>query len=395
MKTKAKTQWTPEQERLLINWAEKATGYAWLHNRSVNYFKNRNLYIVIPASFFGYIAGATSFISSGDGNNNIYISTVIGVCGILAGLLTNLQEIFTFKELSEQHRISALRFLSFFRDISCELSINPDHRTDPIEYITMKRMELDKLLEQSPMPPQSIIEEFNNKFKKVQIHKPDLANNLQTIIPYGVEMCNKQFEPSKRLSKKQLMKKYFNMWRQNVLVHKHRRVSHIDGVVEVANSETSSVNYNPNNIHIDQNNVHINFDKEDHSLSSSSNNSDSNNANANNYNDNYNDNYSDIITSQRSNNMNSYNDIVTSQRSIRTQPFTDILTPKNYMGYTNNSLKDESMMRRMTEYDNILDYADNLKRENLYLQSLINNQQEQDQNQDKIIIDMSFNQVYI
>ena len=246
MKNKTKTKWTPEQQRLLINWAEKATGYAWLHNRSVNYFKNRNLYIAIPASFFGYIAGATSFISSGD--SSIYLSTVIGVCGILAGLLTNFQEIFTFKELGEQHRISALRFLSFFRDISCELSIHPDHRTDPIEYITMKRMELDKLLEQSPMPPQSIIEEFNRKFKKVQIHKPDLANNLQTIIPYGGEhFGNKLFEPHK--TKKQLMKKYFNIWKRNMLKPKHN-----DGLMEVANSETSSIVYNPNH------NVHFHVD---------------------------------------------------------------------------------------------------------------------------------------
>ncbi len=239
MKNKTKTKWTPEQQRLLINWAEKATGYAWLHNRSVNYFKNRNLYIAIPASFFGYIAGATSFISSGD--SSIYLSTVIGVCGILAGLLTNFQEIFTFKELGEQHRISALRFLSFFRDISCELSIHPDHRTDPIEYITMKRMELDKLLEQSPMPPQSIIDEFNRKFKKVEIHKPDLANNLQTIIPYGAEMCNKTFEPHSK-TKKKLMKKYFNIWKHNAL----KPHSDSGGLMEVANSETSSVRYNPN-----------------------------------------------------------------------------------------------------------------------------------------------------
>lgn len=250
MKTKAKTHWTSEQQRLLINWAEKATGYAWLHNKSVNYFKNRNLYIAIPASFFAYIAGATSFISSGErSESSIYISTVIGVCGIVAGLLTNFQEIFTFKELGEQHRISALRFLSFFRDISCELSIHPSHRADPIEYITMKRMELDKLLEQSPMPPQCIIDEFNRNFKNVQIHKPDLANNLQTIVPYGAEMCNKIIGGTPHhLSKRELMHKYFNIWRRALLrkqklqPQKHNN----NGVIEVANSETSSINYNPN-----------------------------------------------------------------------------------------------------------------------------------------------------
>ena len=28
--------WTDEQEQLLITWAEKSSGYAWLHSHSVN-----------------------------------------------------------------------------------------------------------------------------------------------------------------------------------------------------------------------------------------------------------------------------------------------------------------------------------------------------------------------
>ena len=119
----------------------------------------------------------------------------------------------------------------------------------------MKRMELDKLLEQSPMPPQSIIDEFNIKFKKVQIHKPDLANNLQTIIPYGGEhFGNKLFEPAVK-TKKQLMKKYFKIWKKKALKQTHPHDT-LDGLMEVANSETSSIVYNPNH----NNNVHINID---------------------------------------------------------------------------------------------------------------------------------------
>ena len=34
--------WTSQQEQLLVTWAEKASGYAWLHTRSVNYFKHRH-----------------------------------------------------------------------------------------------------------------------------------------------------------------------------------------------------------------------------------------------------------------------------------------------------------------------------------------------------------------
>ena len=105
--------WTFEQEQLLVIWAEKASGYAWLHSRSVNYFKHRNLYISIPASIFGYIAGATTLLSNNVDGDTI-LRGFIGISGIIAGLLTNFQEMFTFKEESEKHKMSSLRFLSFF-----------------------------------------------------------------------------------------------------------------------------------------------------------------------------------------------------------------------------------------------------------------------------------------
>ena len=35
-----------------------------------------------------------------------------------------------------------LRFLSFFREISCVLSLEPIFRSAPIDYITLKRFEL-------------------------------------------------------------------------------------------------------------------------------------------------------------------------------------------------------------------------------------------------------------
>ena len=78
--------WTSQQEKLLVTWAEKASGYAWLHSRSVNFFKHRNLYISLPASIFGYIAGATTLLTH-DLNNHPSIKGLIGICGIIAGLL--------------------------------------------------------------------------------------------------------------------------------------------------------------------------------------------------------------------------------------------------------------------------------------------------------------------
>lgn len=207
-----KKQWTDEQEQLLINWAEKASGYSWMHNKSIQYFRRLSLYISIPASIFGYLAGTTTFISSNLDNNQI-LRAIIGLSGIIAGLLTNFQEIFTFKEQSEKHKISSLRFLSFFREINCELSMAATQRQTPIEYINLKRLELDKMLEQSPTIPTFVINNFNKTFQRMKFEKPDIANGIQTIIPFGVPKVT--YMKRITLDEKIILLSYFHDWKQN------------------------------------------------------------------------------------------------------------------------------------------------------------------------------------
>jgi len=204
-------KWTSQQEQLLVTWAEKASGYAWLHTRSINYFKHRNLYISIPASIFGYIAGATTLLS----NPTLAptLKGLIGMSGIVAGLLTNFQEMFTFKEEGEKHKISSLRFLSFFREISCELSMDPEHRAIPHDFITMKRLEFDKMLEQSPHIPQTIVDLFNAKFNSIAFHKPDIINGIQTISPYRKNSPKMYYLKKINLYQKILLLKYFSAWK--------------------------------------------------------------------------------------------------------------------------------------------------------------------------------------
>lgn len=204
-----KYKWNEKQEQLLITWAEKSSGYSWLHSKSMNYYRYKNLYISVPGAILSYVAGSVSLIFSNDteddnydasynsesnsvnvekNNNdkyNKYKYLCIGFAGIISGILSNFQEVFKYKELSEQHRISTLQHLTFFRDISTELSLHPKNRHDPIDYIKTKKVEYGKLLEQSPIIPQSIIKKFEKKFHKVKIHKPDVATNLQTIMAYS------------------------------------------------------------------------------------------------------------------------------------------------------------------------------------------------------------------
>jgi len=177
--------WTRELERLLISWAEKASGYAWLHNQSIALYKHRNLWLTIPAAFFAYTSASTTLlVNNNDDNSVTWQQVVAGLGSLFAGMLINFQELFTFKELSEQHRLSKLGFLAFFRDISCELSIPKAQRKEANEYVTMKRLEMDKLLEHAPDIPPRLVNKFDTLFAGVKMHKPDVVSRLQTIVPH-------------------------------------------------------------------------------------------------------------------------------------------------------------------------------------------------------------------
>jgi hypothetical protein len=177
------SDWTHQQEQLLVTWAEKASGSAWLHSKSISHYRHMSYWLAVPACVFGYAAGMMSFGTTDSDANSVRFA--IGVMGMLSGVFVSLQEIFPFKELSAQHRMASLRFLSFFRDVSCELSVHANHRVEAAEYISMKRVELDKLHEQTPSIPDRIIQLFEARFQDVDIHRPDATGTLQTIVPYG------------------------------------------------------------------------------------------------------------------------------------------------------------------------------------------------------------------
>ena len=243
-----KKNWTTPLEQLLVTWAEKASGYAWLHQKSAITYKKRNLCLSIPASIFGYVAGITVLLSNDVFNdcsnvaNGSVMRGLIGVTAITAGILSNFQEMFTFKEEGEKHRIATLRFLSFFREISCELSLDPKYRSAPMDYITLKRFEFDKILEQSPDIPESIIVEFNKKFRNLSIHKPDPVIGLQTIIPFGEKLPHRKNRRFISVKDKIILLRYFTAWRK-LIINARRRHNSDEVLIEVANSRSSELDH--------------------------------------------------------------------------------------------------------------------------------------------------------
>jgi hypothetical protein len=178
--------WRVEEEELLVMWAEKAAGFAWLHSRSGQFYSKRGTYIGIPSSIISVIASAAIFSTLNSTNDNAYtIQVGIGILNIIASIFSTLQSVLNYSETAEQHKGASSLFSSFNRNISAELTLPPGDRTNPKDFIRLSRVQYDKLIESSPNIPFHIIKRFNEKFKTNNVAKPDITNGIHKIITYA------------------------------------------------------------------------------------------------------------------------------------------------------------------------------------------------------------------
>ena len=75
----------------------------------------------------------------------------------------------------------------FHRQVSIELALHPNERIDSIDFLKICRAELDRLIEQSPQIPDSVIQDFEKEFERTpNLQKPDIANGLERTKVYRV-----------------------------------------------------------------------------------------------------------------------------------------------------------------------------------------------------------------
>ena len=180
--------WTPEQEKLLKMWAEKASGYRWMHSRAEKHFDKLSKLIGIPLIFLNTIAGTTLF-STMDSDYSKYFQIGVGITTMFTTILAGIQNFLGLGKLSEKHRAASSLFSNYVRDIAAELSLPPYERVDAREYVKFCRKNYGKLIHESPPVPDIIIRDFNetfkNKYKK--LHRPSITNGLTEVQIYNVK----------------------------------------------------------------------------------------------------------------------------------------------------------------------------------------------------------------
>lgn len=182
--------WTSEQETLLAKWSDYASCYRWLHDRTEKKLSAYNNAITIPVIILSTVTGTASVGLTGlvgdvpDGQK--YGQIAIGMVSLFTAILTTLGNFFRYAQNSEAHRVSAVSWGKFNRLIAVELAQKPDDRMDSLDFISLCRQDLDRLIEQSPQIPDDMIRSFEREFEDEQdLERPDICNNLEHTTVYN------------------------------------------------------------------------------------------------------------------------------------------------------------------------------------------------------------------
>jgi hypothetical protein len=176
-------EWTPEHEGILIEWADKAMCYRWLHSKSNALYARLNAWYTIPVIIISTITGTANFAQERvPVAYQNYFAMVVGTFSITAGIITTIQQFLKITQLNEAHRVSGIAWDKFYRNIKIELAKHPFERIDVRQMIKMSKEEFDRLMETSPTIPETIVAEFKSNFIKhesfAKIVKPEICDIL-------------------------------------------------------------------------------------------------------------------------------------------------------------------------------------------------------------------------
>lgn len=182
-------EWSQEHEQILIEWADKAMCYRWLHSKANAMFSSLNAWYTIPVIVISTLTGTANFAQERVplAYQNVFVM-VVGGFNILAGIITTIQQFLKITQLNEAHRVSSIAWDKFYRNIKIEIAKHPSERLDPKHMLKMSKEEFDRLIETSPTIPEKIIIAFKNNFSNQEsfkkIIKPEICDILVPTMEY-------------------------------------------------------------------------------------------------------------------------------------------------------------------------------------------------------------------
>jgi hypothetical protein len=181
--SKNDVDWTQEHEQILIEWADKAMCYRWLHSKSNGLYSSLNAWYTIPVIVISTLTGTANFAQNRVPEEyQNYFAMIVGGFNILGGIISTIQQFLKITQLNESHRVSSIAWDKFYRNVKIELAKHPSERIQPGQMLKMSKEEFDRLMETSPNIPDKIIQVFKGSFKHSEafdkIVKPEICDVL-------------------------------------------------------------------------------------------------------------------------------------------------------------------------------------------------------------------------
>lgn len=176
-------EWNSEHEQILIDWADKAMCYRWLHSNANNIYTRLNMWYTIPVIIISTITGTANFAQDRIPPEYLsYYVMIVGAFNIFAGIISTIQQFLKISDLKESHRVSSIAWDKFYRNIKIELSKKPNERIPVAQMLKIYKEEYDRLMETSPDISKEIIQKFNDTFNSTpnfkELRKPEICDSL-------------------------------------------------------------------------------------------------------------------------------------------------------------------------------------------------------------------------
>ena len=185
-------EWKTEHENILVEWADKAMCYRWLHAKSHQEYSKTNTWFTIPVIIMSTLTGTANFAQDRFPEDIRPLAQMgIGAVNIFAGILTTIAQFLKISELNEAHRVSSIAWDKFYRNIKVELAKSREERMHVGHMLKMCKEEFDRLMETSPTINEKIIVQFNitfptktiqnkesNPMDKIEIKRPEICDEL-------------------------------------------------------------------------------------------------------------------------------------------------------------------------------------------------------------------------
>ena len=171
--------WNDQHESILRQWGEASGCYRYMNHRAYLMYKSLSLRFTLPVIILSTLTGTANFAQDQFPESiQPAVPSIIGGLNLIAGLVATISNFLKINELMENHKTAALAYGLLSRNIRLTLALSRRERnSDGLDFVNTCKAEYDRLIEQSPAIPTSILNDFEKEYPLDNIFtKPEILN---------------------------------------------------------------------------------------------------------------------------------------------------------------------------------------------------------------------------